>query len=382
MVAKTYFGAEQLLAEELKALGANDIRILTRAVEFTGDKGLMYKANLWCRTALRILKPVHTFPAGSEEQLYEEVKKMEWEQYINPGSTLAIDTVVNYSALTHTKYISQKAKDAIADRFREKTGERPSVSLDNPDLRINLHLYQNQATLSFDSSGGSLHKRGYRDDTNEAPLNEALAAGLNLLSGWDMKSNLVDFMCGSGTILIEAALMAKNIPPGIFRDGFGFEKWKDFDADLWRAIVTGSKTAEIKTTGFTITGIDRSVQTLHIARQNVINAGVSDLVELHQIPFGIYTPHPGPGTVIINPPYGERLQEDNIRELYKNIGDYLKRKYDGYQAWVLTSNQEAAKCIGLHPSRKIQLYTGALECRFLKFELYTGSRKAKFREAV
>lgn len=380
MVAKTFFGAEEILAGELKNLGAENIQPGTRAVEFTGDKALMYKANLWCRTALRILKPAHFFPAGSEQELYDEVKKINWEQYLDVKSTFAIDAVVNYSNLSHTMYIAQKAKDAIADQFREKFNERPSVSLEDPDLRINIHIYKNQATLSFDSSGGSLHKRGYRDDTNEAPLNEALAAGLIMLSGWDRQSNFVDFMCGSGTILIEAALMAKHIPPNIFRDSFAFEKWKDFDKDLWRQTITDAKSAEIKATGFTITGIDRSVQTLNIAKQNIINAGVGDLVEMHQIPFGIYTPHPGPGTVIINPPYGERLVEDNIQELYKNIGDYLKKKYEGYQAWVLTSNREAAKCIGLHASRKIQLYNGALECRFLKFELYSGSKKAKYLE--
>jgi len=380
MIAKTFFGAEDLLATELEAIGALDIQKGTRAVEFTGDLAVMYKANLWCRTALRILKPVFSFPAANEAQLYDEVKKIDWSPYLEVHQTLAIDAVVNYSGLSHTKYISQKAKDAIADQFREKTGERPSVSLDDPDLRIHIHIYKDQASLSFDSSGESLHKRGYRDDTNEAPINESLAAGLILLSGWDRKSNFVDFMCGSGTILIEAALMARNIPPGIFRDGYAFEKWKDFDAGLWRQIVSDAKAQENKTTGFKITGIDRSVQTVHVAKQNVINAGVNDLVEVHQIPFVVYTPSPGQGTVIINPPYGERLVEENIRELYKNIGDYLKKKFGGYQAWILTSNREAAKSIGLHPSRKIQLYNGALECRFLKFELYSGSRKAKYAD--
>ena len=378
MVAKTYFGAEDLLAAELNELGASDILKGTRAVEFKGDLAMLYKANLWCRTALRILKPVTSFPAASEQQLYDEVKKIDWSQYLQVNQTLAIDAVVNYSNLSHTMYIAQKAKDAIADQFREKAGERPSVSLDNPDLRINIHIYRDMASLSFDSSGESLHKRGYRDETNEAPLNEALAAGLIMLSGWDKKSNFIDFMCGSGTILIEAALLAKNIPPGIFRDSYAFEKWKDFDAELWRQVISEAKEKELRKFDFKITGTDRSVQTLNIARQNVINAGVSDLVELHQIPFEVYTPSPGPGTVIINPPYGERLAEDNINALYKEIGDYLKKKFGGYQAWVLTSNREAAKSIGLHPSRKIQLYNGALECRFLKFELYSGSRKAKF----
>lgn len=378
MVAKSFFGAEDLLVDELRLIGASNILKGTRAVEFTGNLELMYKANLWCRTALRILKPVHSFPASSEQELYDEVKKIDWSAYLTIHQTLAIDAVVNYSNLSHTMYIAQKTKDAIVDQFREKVNERPSVSLDNPDLKINIHIYKNQATLSFDSSGESLHKRGYRDDTNEAPLNEALAAGLILLSGWDKKSNFVDFMCGSGTILIEAGLMAKNIPPGIFRESFAFEKWNDFDPDLWRRIITEAKLMEIEKCDFKMTGIERSVQTLNIAKQNVINAGLSDLIELHQIPFTVYTPSPGKGTVIINPPYGERLVEDNISELYKNIGDYLKKKFGGYQAWLLTSNREAAKSIGLHASKKIQLYNGALECRFLKFDLYEGSRKTKY----
>lgn len=378
MVAKTFFGAEDLVIDELLALGATEIKKGTRAVEFTGSLETMYKANLWCRTALRILKPVISFPAASEQQLYDEVKKINWAEYLDVKQTFVIDAVVNYSNLTHTMYVAQKAKDAIADQFREKFNERPSVALKNADLNIHIHIYKDLASISFDSSGESLHKRGYRDETNEAPINEALAAGLVLLSGWDKKSNFVDFMCGSGTILIEAGLIAKNIPPGIFRDEFAFEKWKDFDADLWRRIISEAKSLEIKNTGFKITGIDRSVMTLNIARQNIINAGLNEVIELHQIPFSVYSPSPGPGTVIINPPYGERLVEDNIRELYKNIGDYLKNKFGGYQAWILTSNREAAKAIGLHPSRKIQLYNGALECRFLKFELYSGSRKTKY----
>ena len=378
LLAKTTFGFEDLLADELKSFGATNIEKVTRAVTFDGDLEIMYKANLWSRVSLRILKPVKTFPAGSEQELYDEVKKIDWSEYLTVDETLAIDGVVSNSVLNHSLYVALKTKDAIVDQFREKFGKRPSVDTAHPKVRINVHISKDVANISLDSSGDSLHKRGYRSQTGEAPINETLAAGMVLLSGWDRKSPLIDFMCGSGTILIEAALMAKNIAPGIFRNEFGFERWNDFDNELWEKIRDEAKAGELKQIDFPITGIEKSAQTLKIAKENANNARMADSIRFHAMPFEEYTPDVDHGTVIINPPYGGRITDTDLFELYKTIGDRLKKKYKGFTAWLLTANKEAAKNIGLKPSRKIELYNGSLECRFLKFELYEGSKKGKY----
>jgi putative N6-adenine-specific DNA methylase len=378
LLAKTTFGFEDLLAGELTSFGATNIEKLTRAVTFDGDHEVMYKANLWSRVALRILKPIKTFPAGSEQQLYDEVKKIDWSQFLSVDETLAVDGVVSNSMLNHSLYVALKTKDAIVDQFRENVGRRPSVDTAHPKVRINVHISKDIANISLDSSGDSLHKRGYRNQTGEAPINETLAAGMIMLSGWDRKSPLVDFMCGSGTILIEAALMAKNIAPGIFRNEFGFERWNDFDSELWEKIRDDAKAKELKKMEFPLVGIDKSQQTLKTAKENVSNARMNDSIRLHAMPFEEYTPEVNNGMVIINPPYGGRITDEDLFSLYKSIGDQLKKKYKGFTAWILTANKEAAKNIGLKPSRKIELYNGSLECRFLKFELYEGSKKGKY----
>lgn len=375
MSAKTSFGFEDMLMDELKKVGAEKLTKGTRIVHFEGTNETMYRANLYSRLALRILKPIKTFPANNEQQLYDEVKKIDWSQFLTENDTLAVDAVTSYSNLTHTLYISLKSKDAIVDQFREKTGVRPNVDLRFPKVRINIHIHQNIASISLDSSGDSLHKRGYRSQQGEAPLNETLAAGMIMLSKWDGKSNFTDIMCGSGTLAIEAAMIARNIAPGIFRNEFGFERWFDFDADLWKSLIDEAKRFEKPELDFKITGIDKSHQAIRNSTENAKEAGVLNDIDFHAMPFEDYTPKDSVQTIVTNPPYGGRITDDDLFNLYKNIGDQLKLKYSGSNAWILTANREAAKHIGLHPSAKIQLYNGALECRMLKYELYKGTKK-------
>lgn len=377
MIAKTIFGLEDVLSTELQRLGARNVEIHNRAVGFTGDKGFMYKANLCLRTALRILVPVETFKVKDEKSLYNAIQSINWEDYMDVTDTLAIDTVLSSDLFTHSQYLSQKAKDAIVDQFRAKHGERPSVDLDNPTLRIHLHVVGDTCTVAFDSSGDSLHKRGYRDKTNLAPLNEVLAAGMILLSGWDKRSTLIDPMCGSGTILIEAAMIANNIPPGYYREEYGFQKWKKFMAfeeELFNMIFD-SAINKITDHEQKIIGCDISRNVAKKAKENVKLAKVDDIVSIQTCAMQDMEVPAGRGVVIMNPPYGERMVKDNIEELYKSIGDTFKKNFSGYDCWVISSNMEAFKHVGLRPSRKIVLFNGPLECRFMKYEMYQGTKK-------
>lgn len=374
MVAKTVAGLEEVLADELLKLGAKNIEKLNRAVTFTGDKGFMYKANLSLRTCLRILKPIKSFEVSSEQNLYDEIQKISWDEYVSFKDTIAIDTVLSTDLFTHSQFISQKAKDAIVDQFREKYQARPSVDLDHPTLRINLHISGITCSVSLDSSGDSLHKRGYRDKTNLAPINEVLAAGLVMLSGWDRRSNFIDPMCGSGTIAIEAALYANNIPPGYFRKEFGFERWKDFDKELW-GLIFESAVSKISDHQQKIIASDISKHVSKKAKENVKLAKVEDVVSVETSSFEELEPPAGRGVVIMNPPYGERMDKDDLEVLYKSIGDTLKKKYKGYTAWIISSNMEAFKFIGLRPTRRIVVFNGPLECRFMRFEMYEGTKK-------
>lgn len=382
MVAKTFAGMEDLLMDELKALGATDLRKLTRAVEFKGDKAVMYKANLWCRTALRILKPYTAFEAENEQQLYDEIQKIDWSKHLSLYQTFAIETTLNMSNLNHSQYASLKIKDAIADQFRATSGKRPSVDVESPDLRIQAHIYNNHCTLSFDSSGESLHKRGYRDLTNQAPINEALAAALVIYSGWDRQSTFLDFMCGSGTILIEAAMMARNIAPNKLKKKFGFQSWNDYDEELWSEIYDDALIGEKQNLDFKIIGVDKSGIVLDKARQNIENAGLTDDIELQKGLFQDFVAPTGEGTLVSNPPYGLRINDDDdLLGTYKSIGDTLKSSFAGWKAWIFTGNLELAKFIGLRPTRKIHLFNGQVECRFLKFEIYSGTKRIhKFRK--
>jgi putative N6-adenine-specific DNA methylase len=378
MVAKTMQGLEPVLYKELLRIGARDIEEHNRAVSFVGDKGTMYKANFLLRTALRILLPVTEFHAKNEQEFYDGIMAIDWSQWIDEKNTIAIDTTLSSEIFTHSFFMSQKAKDAIADQFRNKTGARPSVDTEQPDLRVNLHIYQDKITVSLDSSGSSLHKRGYRNDTGRAPLNEVLAAGMIQLTGWEGRTRLIDPMCGSGTIPIEAALLAANIPSGYFREYFAFLKWRDFDAELWEKITEGAVN-RINNDPQEIIGIEISSNTLKKARENIHLAKVDDLVKTYNMDFHEWDPPQGSGTLIMNPPYGERMDKDDISTFYKAIGDTLKKKYAGYSAWIMSSNPEGFKSVGLKPTRRIHLFNGPLECRFMKFEMYGGSKRTKFQ---
>ena len=376
MVAQTMFGLEDILVKELEDLGAKDIEKHNRAVGFTGDLGFMYKANLCLRTALRVLVPIHTFEVRNEQDLYNKIKAMKWEDYLGADDTLAVSCSLNSNLFTHSQFLEQKTKDAIVDRFREIYGRRPSVDLERPTLRINLFIGRETCIVSLDSSCESLHKRGYRDKVNLAPMNEVLAAGLVLLTGWDKTSNFIDPMCGSGTLLIEAALIAKNIPAGSYRSYFGFETWKNYDQDLWEKIYDEAMD-NVNENKPLIMGADISK---HVARKAVINmneANLKHVISIENYAFEDFPAPEGRGILIMNPPYGERMdKDDDINALYKSIGDTLKKKWAGYDAWVITSNLEAAKHIRLNPKPKIKLFNGALECRFMRYELYSGTRRA------
>jgi len=373
IIATTQFGLEGILASELNELGANDIEILSRAVKFKGDLALLYKCNLYLRTALKILKPIATFEALNEQALYNEVKKIDWSKYLTTDQTFAIDGTTSGEIFTHSKFVALKSKDAIVDQFREIDGIRPSIDVDDPDLQINIHISEVACSVSIDSTGLPLSKRGYRLEQIFAPISEVLAAGIILLSGWDKKSNFYDPMCGSGTFSIEAALMACNIPNGRLRH-FAFEKWNDFDATLWEMIRSEAET-KIKPFEGKIFASDIEKRAIEISIQNARRAGVEEYIAFKNCDFLSSTPESDPGVVVLNPPYGERLQSDDIVEFYREIGTRLKHFYNGCDAWIISANLEALKFIGLKPSRKIKLYNGQLECRLNKFELYRGSKR-------
>ena len=373
--ATTLFGLEEILAEELKSIGATNLRVQRRFVEFTGDQYIMYKANLWCRTAIRILKPIAYFTLHEEKDLYREIQEIRWDKYLTPQSTIAIDSFVRDSIFTHSLYVSQLTKDAIVDQMRDDRGNRPGVDLKDPDLRLNLHIHENKAVLSLDSSGDSLHKRGYRIQTNTVPLNEVLAAGILYLTGWDCNSSFIDPMCGSGTFLIEAAMMALGRVPGYYRGKFGFMRWLDYDKGLYRDIQNEAIKNEKETLSFPIEGSDVNRKTFQIACKNVENAGMEEYIKIQHKAFEEQTPPPAPGVMVMNPPYGERQEVDQLREKYKRIGDVLKSKYKNYSAYVFTGNLKEAKNIGLKTTFRKELFNGAIDCRLLKYDMYAGSKK-------
>lgn len=378
MIAKTFFGFEEILAKELQQLGAQEVTIGTRAVSFKGDKGFMYKANLSLRTALKILKPIHSFFATNEQMLYKGIQQIDWILYLNVHQSFVIDSTVHSENFTHSQFVSQKVKDAIVDQFKEKTGNRPNIDKDFPDLRINVHIDREQVSVALDTSGNSLHHRGYRSATNIAPINEVLAAGMLLLSGWDGKAHFLDPMCGSGTLLIEAAMIACNIPANINRKEFAFEKWNDWDNDLFDQIIDSlmKKTREFH---YTITGYDKAPSAVSKAKQNAVNANLEDYITITQNNFfETQKEVAAPLHIVFNPPYGERLDVD-LHRFYTEIGDTLKNNYPNTQAWFITANLEALKYVGLKPSRKIKLFNAKLEARLVKYDIYEGSKKAKYQ---
>jgi putative N6-adenine-specific DNA methylase len=366
-------GLEPVLAKELTQLGANNVQIGRRMVSFTGDKEMMYRANFQLHTAIRILKPIRHFKAKSADDVYEEIKKIDWTQYLEPEKTFAVDSVVFSEEFRHSKFVSYKVKDAIVDYFREKTGKRPNISVANPDIRLNMHIAEDHCTLSLDSSGESLHRRGYRQESVEAPLNEVLAAGMILLSGWQGDTDFIDPMCGSGTLPIEAALIAKNMAPGLFRKEYAFEKWPDFDADLFDEIYNDeSQEREFK---HHIYGYDIDTKAVNTARLNVKAAGLTSIITIDQQDFKDFTQPQSKSIMITNPPYGERISTPDLLGTYRMIGERLKHHFKGNDAWILSYREECFEQIGLKPSIKIPLYNGSLECEFRRYQLFDGKLK-------
>lgn len=378
MIAKTLFGFEEILAKELAQLGAQNIETGTRMVSFVGDKGFMYKANLALRTALKILKPIYQFRAFNEQSLYRGIQGIGWSKYLSAHQSFVVDVTLHSDHFNHSQFVALKTKDAIVDQFREKFGKRPNIDKDFPDLRINVHIDRDQCSVSLDSSGDSLHHRGYKTATNIAPINEVLAAGMLLLSGWDGQGDFIDPMCGSGTILAEAAMIACNIPANINRKEFAFERWNDWDNALFDQIMD-SLMKKVKEFHYTITGYDKAPSAVMKAKDNIRNANLDEYVKIYERNFfDTEKETRGPLHMVFNPPYGERLDIE-MERFYREIGDTLKQSYPGTNAWFITANLEALKFVGLKPSRKIKLFNGKLEARLVKYEMYEGSKRTKFQ---
>jgi len=379
MIAKTFFGFEDILARELSAMGAQQVEQGVRMVSFVGDKGFMYKANIGLRTALKILKPIQGFRVHNEQSLYKGMQQIDWSKYLNYSQSFVIDVTLHSDHFNHSQFVALKAKDAVVDQFRDKFGKRPDIDKDHPDLRINLHIHADQCSVALDTSGASLHHRGYRTATNIAPINEVLAAGMLLLSGWDGQGDFLDPMCGSGTILAEAAMIACNIPANINRREFAFEKWNDWDNDLFDKI-TNSLMGRVKEFHYTITGYDKAPSAVMKAKDNIRNANLDEYVTIRQQNFfETEKDTRGPLHMVFNPPYGERLDIE-LERFYREIGDTLKQGYPNTNAWFITANLEALKYVGLKPSRKIKLFNGKLEARLVKYEMYEGSKRTKFQK--
>uniref|UniRef100_UPI0040498BEB THUMP domain-containing class I SAM-dependent RNA methyltransferase n=1 Tax=Flavobacterium sp. TaxID=239 RepID=UPI0040498BEB len=378
MIAKTFFGFEEILAKELAQIGAQNVKIGTRSVSFSGDKGFMYKANLCLRTALKVLKPIHEAKVFNDQNLYDEIQKIDWSLYMNEHQSFLVNVTMYSEVFNQTMFVALKTKDAIVDQFREKTGKRPNIDKDFPDLRVHVHLDREFCTVSVDTSGESLHQRGYRSATNIAPINEVLAAGILLLSGWDGSSDFLDPMCGSGTLLIEAAMIACNIPANINRKEFAFERWLDWEPELFDMIVN-SLMKKTKDFHYSILGYDKAPSAVNKALTNVQNANLDDYIKIEKADFfSTVKQTQGPLHMVFNPPYGERLDIDEER-FYREIGDTFKQHYPNTKAWFITANLDALKFVGLKPSRKIKLFNGKLEARLVNYQIYEGSKRAKFQ---
>lgn len=376
MLAKTLYGFEPLLAKELRNLGAGNVNEGVRNVSFEGDLGFLYKANLCLRTALKVYRPIANFKVFNEKQLYQHVYGLDWPDFFNQDRTFAIDATMHSEVFNNSMFVSQKVKDAVVDKFRAVKRQRPNVNTQNPHIRINVHLYKNQCTVSLDSSGSSLHQRGYRIATNIAPINEVLAAGLLLTSGWEGRTDFLDPMCGSGTFLIEAAMIACNIPANINRERYAFMHWEDYDPELNEKIVNASLN-KVREFHHKILGYDKAPSAVRKAQENVDNANLTEYISIERKDFfRTEKPLDEKLHMVFNPPYGERLPIA-AEEFYGKIGDTLKKGYPGTEAWLVTSNMEALKHVGLRPSRKIKTYNGKLESRLVKYEMYAGSKKLK-----
>ena len=373
LIAKTFMGLEPVLAKELTQLGANEVQIGRRMVSFMGDKEMMYRANFQLHTAIRILKPIKHFKALSADDVYREVQKIDWSEYIGLDKTFAVDSVVFSEEFRHSKFVAYKVKDAIVDQFREKTGKRPNISVANPDIRLNIHIAEDKCTLSLDSSGESLHRRGYRQESVEAPLNEVLAAGMILMTGWQGETDFIDPMCGSGTLLVEASLIAHNMAPGLFRKEYAFEKWPDFDSDLFDRIYNDDSSEREFT--HHIYGYDVDIKAVNTARLNVRAAGLLNDITVEEADFKNFTQPKEKSIIVTNPPYGERISTPDLLGTYKMIGERLKHQFLNNDAWILSYREECFDQIGLKPSIKIPVYNGSLECEFRKYQIFDGKMK-------
>ena len=380
-IVKTLYGLENILAEELKNLGAENIVPLKRAVQCEVDKATLYRINYESRLALRVLVTIKKFRAHNDNQLYQKVYKFDWRPYLNNNKTFAIDSVVNSDLFTHSHYIALRVKDAIVDQFRKHTGERPSINLKSPHIRIHLHIKDDHCTLLLDCSGDSLHKRGYRIHALEAPLNEVLAAAMVTFSGWKYDCDFLDPMCGSGTIVIEAAMQAMNIPAQINRKEFCLQHWEDYDKTLWSATVQQAKD-KVRTFDYSITGADKDMKAFRLAQENALTALGEEKINFVMKRFEKLPPPEKPTLVMMNPPYDERLKLSDTEAFYAMIGTRLKQEYQGNDAWVISSNRDALNSIGLRPSKKHVLFNGALECQLRKYEMYQGTRRKGKEESL
>lgn len=378
IIAKTFFGLENVLIQELKAIGAQNIEKINRAVAYTGNKEILYKSNLLLRTAIKVLMPVTSFIVKDEADLYKKLNSFEWDLYFDYRKTLSVEVQVNSEKFQNSRYITYKVKDAVVDYFREKYNRRPFINIDNPHNKINIHIFKDKVTVSLDSSGESLHKRNYRMRDGLAPVNEVLAAGMILMTGWDKKMPLIDPMCGSGTMLIEAAMIANNIPASIKRKDFCFLNWKDYDEVLWKKVQDDAVAKITEHDGY-IYGSDISEKAYALTLENINNSylGEEFNIKLSVKPLLKIAPPADKGIVIMNPPYGERIKTDQIMKLYKDIGSVLKQNFNGHDAWIISSNFSAINEIGLHSTERHILYNGKLECKYNKYEIYQGSKKVK-----
>lgn len=380
LIAKTLSGLENVLADEIKELGGEQVALMNRSVEFMGDMNLLYKTNYCSRLTTRILRPIDSFKAEHQNKLYDRLFNINWPSYFDVSKTIAVDSTVNYSTFTNSLYIAQLTKDAIVDKFRKLKGRRPSVDIKNPKVRINIHIHDNNVTISLDSSGEALFRRGYRLDGGKAPLNEVLAAGIIQLSGWDHKSTFIDPMCGSGTFVIEAAMLARKIPSGFNRQQYSFMNWNNYDLESWGNIKEEQNKKIVASLPFKIYGSDRSKLRIRDAKENAERAGVLDSILFEAVKFQNTEAPDEKGIIIMNPPYGERMIKDDLEVLYEVIGDTFKNNYEGFNAFVLSGSAEALKKLGLKATSRIKLFNGPIECRLMRYELYKGSRKKKYLE--
>ncbi|WP_439479502.1 THUMP domain-containing class I SAM-dependent RNA methyltransferase [Chryseobacterium aquaticum] len=370
---KTFFGLEAVLAEEIKKLGGRNVELKNRAVNCEGDLGFLYKINYSARTALKILVPIEEFKAYNETKFYEKLFKFEWDDFMSVDQTFAIDSTVNSERFSHSQFMTFKMKDAIVDFFQNRYGRRPSIETKSPDIKFHLHIDRELVTISLDSSGDALFKRGYRKEQGEAPINEVLASGMLQLAGWDGKGNFLDPMCGSGTLLIEAAMIAMDLPAQLFRKRFAFQNWKNYDEALFNKIKE-FRVERIKEFHGKIVGYDIDGRMLDAARDNIESAEMEDVIEVRRENFFDTKKDMFPLLMVFNPPYDERISI-NDDDFYKKIGDTFKTSYPNTLAWLISSDLDAPKKIGLRPSRKIKLFNGKLETRFLQYEMYEGTKK-------